>query len=424
MAQRDYYEVLGVSRDASLDDIKKAYRRLARQYHPDINKTDPEAPEKFKEATEAYRVLSDPQLRAQYDRLGPEAFAQGTPGTGGAGGAGPFGAGGWNINFEDLGLGDLFDFLFGGGGAGGRGTMAPERGDDLRADVTLDLEEAATGKRVDLNFTRVEICPHCHGQRSEPGTGTRRCPSCHGQGQIQQVRATPFGRMVVSQTCPQCHGRGSVIEVPCRECHGHGVVSRPTHLTVDIPAGVDTGDRIRLAGQGEAGVNGGPPGDLYVYVQVRPHQIFQRQRDDLICEVPISFTQAALGAEIQVPTLKEPVLLRIPEGTQTGKVFTLRGHGMPRARGGGRGDLRVIVRVVTPTHLTAHQRELLRELEVAGAPAAAERDRRHQRVSADVTQREGPLESESNQKDGSGWAGKLKDLLGMGWGGRHSESQP
>ncbi|MBE3578164.1 MAG: molecular chaperone DnaJ [Limnochordales bacterium] len=376
MAKRDYYEVLGVGRDASLEEIKKAYRRLVRQYHPDINKDDPQAAEKFKEATEAYRILSDPQLREQYDRFGHAAFEQGAPGSaGGPGGPGtgwPFG-GGFDINFEDLGLGDLFDFIFGSGRGRARATD-PIPGDDLRYDLTLDLEAAVFGTEVELEVPRLEVCSRCRGSRSEPGSQPATCPACAGRGQIHQDRLTPFGRMVVSQTCPQCRGRGEVITRPCRECRGQGLVHRRSRLRVRIPPGVDTGDRVRLAGQGEAGLNGGPPGDLYVYITVRPHPTFQRQGADLVTEVPISIVQAALGAEIKVPTLDgKPEVVRIPEGTQTGEVFRLRGLGAPRVRGTGRGDLLVKVRVVTPTRLTPRQKELLRQFEAEWAqPQGAE----------------------------------------------------
>lgn len=379
MAERDYYQVLGVERNASLDDIKKAYRRLVRQYHPDLNKDDPQAAEKFKEATEAYRVLSDPQLRAQYDRFGHEAFTRGAgagaPGAGSPGGPGwPFGAGGFDINFEDLGLGDLFDLFFG-GGRGRPGANEPIPGDDLRYDLTLDLEDAVFGTEVQLEVPRLEICPRCGGRRAEPGSSPETCPACRGRGQIQQERFTPFGRMVVSQTCPRCRGQGRVITSPCRECHGQGVVHRRRQIRVRIPAGVDTGDRVRVAGEGEAGLNGGPPGDLYVYINVRPHSTFRREGDDLRTEIPISFVQAALGAEVQVETLEgKKETVRIPEGTQTGQVFRLRGLGVPRVRGSGRGDLLVQVRVVTPTRLSPRQRELLREFEAEWGKNGRERD--------------------------------------------------
>lgn len=361
MAKRDYYEVLGVARDADEQEIKKAYRRLARQYHPDVNKDDPDAEAKFKEISEAYQVLSDPQARAQYDRFGHAAFEQG--GGAGAGGADPFGGFGGFGGFE--GFDDIFDVFFG-GGTGRRRPSGPRRGADLRYDLELDFKEAAFGVETEITVPRMETCDHCHGNRAEPGTPIRDCPQCGGSGEVRQVRQTAFGRFINVQPCGRCRGEGKVIETPCRACRGAGTVHRERRIKVKIPAGVDDGYRVRLSGEGEAGERGGSPGDLYVFISVRPHEFFRRERSDVHCEVPISFVQAALGDEIEVPTLEGKTTLKIPEGTQGGTRFRLRGLGIPDPRGYGRGDQYVTVRVVTPTRLTAKQRELLREFARAG----------------------------------------------------------
>lgn len=362
MAKRDYYEVLGVSKDATEADIKKAYRRLARQYHPDVAKDDPSAPEKFKEVTEAYKVLSDADARARYDQLGHAAFEQGM---GGEGGFNPFGG------FEDV--GDIFDMFFG-GGRGGRERRGPQKGADLRYDLELDFIEAAFGTEEEIEVPRTETCPHCHGNKAEPGTPIITCETCGGKGEVQQVHQTPFGRMVNVSTCPRCRGEGKFAKQPCSECRGAGIVQRRRRIKVKIPAGVDTGMRVRAAGEGEAGTRGGPAGDLYVFVTVKPHPFFQREGDDVVCEVPVSFTQAALGDEIDVPTLEGKAKLKVPEGTQTGTSFRLRGQGIPSVRGYGRGDQRVRIKVVTPTKLSAHQKELLKELGLADGDANAAGD--------------------------------------------------
>lgn len=350
MAKKDYYEVLGVDKGATEAEIKKAYRRLARQYHPDVAKDDPNAAEKFKEVAEAYRVLSDADSRAKYDQFGHAAFEQGMGGEG----FNPFGGFG---GFEDV--GDIFDMFF---GRGGRERRGPEKGADLRYDLELGFVEAAFGLDTQLEIPRTETCPHCHGNKAEPGTPIVTCEVCNGRGETQQVHQTPFGRMVNVTTCPRCRGEGKFAKQPCSECRGNGVVRRRRKIRVKIPAGVDNGMRVRVAGEGEAGTRGGPTGDLYVFIRVKPHELFQRDGDDVVCEVPISFSQAALGDDIEVPTLEGKAKLKIPEGTQTGTSFRLRGQGIPSVRGYGRGDQKVEVKVVTPTRLTVRQKELLREL--------------------------------------------------------------
>lgn len=356
MATRDYYEILGVSRNASEQEIKKAYRTLARKYHPDVNKDDPQAAEKFKEITQAYKVLSDPELRKKYDQFGPAAFEEATQnaGAGAGGGFDPFGAGGFDP-FEDL--GDIFDMFF--GGTRRARERGPQRGADLRYDLELSFEEAVFGTTVEIELPREETCRHCMGNGAEPGTPIRTCPQCNGRGEIRHAQRTPFGSFVNVTVCPRCGGEGRMAERPCSRCMGRGVERRMRKIEVRVPPGVEDGQRLRLAGEGEAGLRGGPPGDLYVFLKVRPHPIFQREGYDIVCEVPITFTQAALGGEIEVPTLEGKATLRIPEGTQTGRVFRMRNLGVPYTRGSGRGDQLVRVRVVTPTKLTPKQRELL-----------------------------------------------------------------
>lgn len=357
VSKRDYYEVLGVSKQASDDELKKAYRKLARQYHPDVNPDNKkEAEEKFKEVNEAYEVLSDPQRRAQYDQFGHAAF---DPSQGG-------GANGFGGNAG--GFGDIFDMFFGGQspfGGGGR-RQGPEKGSDLRFDMEITFEQAAFGAEIEIQLPRTEDCPSCQGTGAAPGTHPETCPVCHGSGQTQVVQNTIFGRMVNVKTCDRCHGEGKIVSSPCKECRGQGKVRRNRKISVKIPAGVDTGSRLRVPREGESGLRGGPSGDLYVYIFIKPHKLFTREGADVICEVPISFVQAALGDEMDVPTLDGKVTMRIPEGTQSGTILRMKGRGIPFLRGNGRGDQLVKVKVVTPQKLNDRQRELLMELGKAG----------------------------------------------------------
>jgi len=342
--KRDYYEVLGVDRNASAEEIKKAYRSLARKLHPDVNKA-PDAEERFKEVKEAYDVLSDEQKRAQYDRYGHIDPNQG------------FGGGFSGADFG--GFGDIFDMFFGGGSR--RDPNAPQRGSDLQYTMTIEFKEAVFGVEKDITIPRTETCDTCRGSGARPGTKPETCSVCRGTGQQEIVQNTPFGRIVNRRLCPQCGGNGRVVRDKCATCRGTGKVKRQRTIHVRIPAGVDEGAQIRLSGEGEAGSRGGPPGDLYIVIHVKPHEFFEREGDDIYCEVPLTFTQAALGDEIEVPTLTEKVKLRIPAGTQTGTYFRLKGKGVPRLRGMGQGDQHVKVTVVTPTNLTEEQKELLRQ---------------------------------------------------------------
>lgn len=350
MAKRDYYEVLGIEKNASETEIKKAYRKLARQYHPDVNPGDKQAEDKFKEIGEAYEVLNDPEKRKRYDQFGhagtdPNGF--GGYG-GGFGNAGDFG-----------GFGDIFDMFF--GGSAQQQTRGPQRGSDLRLDLELTFKEAAFGVEKDINLPRYETCETCHGSGAKPGTSPTKCSRCNGTGQVRTTQKTVFGHFQTVTTCPECGGVGQKITNPCPDCRGSGRVRRTKKLHIKVPAGVDSGSRIRLAGEGEPGEKGAPNGDLYVYIEVKPHEIFERSGEDIYMEMPITFVQAALGATIKVPSLEGKVELKIPAGTQTNTVFRMRGLGIPRLRGSGRGDQHVKAIVVTPTKLTEEQQKVLEQ---------------------------------------------------------------
>ncbi len=349
MAKRDYYEVLGVNRDASDEELKKAYRRLAMKHHPDRNPDSNTAEEKFKEAKEAYEVLADPDKRAAYDQFGHAGVDQ-AAGMGAGAGAAGFGG------FADA-FGDIFGDIFGGGG--GRSRSNVYRGADLRYNLEVTLEDAARGTETRIRIPTMEECETCHGSGAKPGTEPVSCPTCHGHGQVRMTQ----GFFSIAQTCPKCHGSGKVVQNPCTTCSGNGRLKRQKTLSVKIPPGVDEGDRIRLSGEGEAGVNGGPSGDLYVVIHVRPHDVFTRDGNNLHCEMPVSFTKAALGGEIEIPTLDGYAKIRIPAETQSGKVFRLRGKGIKGVRSSSYGDLLCHVVVETPVKLTARQKELLAELE-------------------------------------------------------------
>ena len=353
MAKRDYYEILGVQRNCSEAELKKAYRRKAQKYHPDRNPDDAEAVEHFKECKEAYEVLSDARKRAAYDQFG-HAGVDPSMGAGAGAGAGGFGAG---ASFSDI-FGDVFGDIFGGGG-GARGGSRVFRGADLRYNLELSLEEAVAGTSVKIRVPTMVACGTCGGSGAKPGTTPDTCSTCGGVGQVRMQQ----GFFAIQQACPRCQGTGTVISDPCVTCHGHGRVQEQKTLSVKVPAGVDTGDRIRLAGEGEAGENGGPPGDLYVQIRVKEHPIFSREDNNLHCDVPISVTVAALGGELEVPTLDGRVVLKIPAGTQAGKQFRLRGKGVTPVRGGPPGDLLCRVMVETPVNLNRRQKELLEELE-------------------------------------------------------------
>ena len=345
--KRDYYEVLGISRDATDEEIKKAFRKLAFQYHPDRNRENG-AEEKFKELNEAYEVLSDANKRAAYDHYGH----------GGTGGL--FGRGFEGSGFDFGGFGDIFDAFFGGASTATR--RAPQRGADLQCSITITFEEAALGCEKDVGVTRTETCSSCHGSGSKPGTQPGRCPNCDGAGQVRRVQKSLFGRFINTTICNQCHGEGTIITEPCQQCRGAGRQKQKRSISVKIPAGVDEGSGICLNGEGDAGVRGGPAGDLYVMLSVLKHEFFTRDGDDVLYELPVNFAQAALGTEVEVPTLHGKDKLSIPAGSQTGKVFRLKDKGVPHLRRNGRGDQLVRLLLVTPGSLNKEQRRLFKEL--------------------------------------------------------------
>ncbi|SDY33152.1 molecular chaperone DnaJ [Nitrosomonas halophila] len=342
MSQRDYYEVLGVGRDADESELKKAYRKLAMKYHPDRNAGNAQAEDRFKEIKEAYEVLSDASKRAAYDQFGHAGLNAGASGMGAQG-------------FSDA-FSDIFSDLFGMRG-GGRNNV--HRGADLRYNLEITLEQAARGTETKIRIPRMDVCDTCHGSGAKPGTSPKTCPTCNGQGQVRMQQ----GFFSIQQTCPQCHGSGKIITDPCHDCHGSGRVKRHKTMSVRIPAGVDEGDSIRLSGEGEAGVSGGQPGDLYVVIHLASHPVFQREGNHLHCEIPISIAAAALGGEIEVPTLEGHARIKVPAGTQTGKIFRLRGKGITGVRNHVTGDLLCHVIIETPVNLTARQKELLEEFE-------------------------------------------------------------
>lgn len=369
--KRDYYEVLGVNKNSTDDEIKKAYRNLARKYHPDLNRDDPKTAEaKMKEINEAYDVLKDKEKRAQYDQFGHAAFS----------GAG-YGQGGGtytHVNMEDFenmfnmggggfGFGDIFNDLFGNAGARTRKKRGPERGADLRYDLRITFEEAAFGKDTTIKVPRMENCEECDGTGAKKGTSPEECPDCHGTGMRQTTTRTPFGVISNARPCERCHGSGQIVKDPCEHCHGAGKIRVEREIKLSIPRGVDEGQRLRIASGGQAGERGGKPGDLFVYISIKPHKIFSRDGTNVYCEIPISFVQAALGATIEAPTIDGKVDLVVPEGTQSGQVLKIRGKGIPVLRGEGRGDEYVKLKVLTPQNLSSRQKKLLREFEDGGS---------------------------------------------------------
>jgi len=345
MAQRDYYEILGVGRNANADELKAAYRKLARQYHPDVNK-EPDAEERFKEINEAYAVLSDPEKRGAYDRYGHAGLnGVGMP------------------DFTTIDFSDIFDEFFGfGTGSRRRSRNNPRRGGDLNYSLVLTFEEAVFGADKEVEITRDELCNTCRGTGAAPGTSPVRCTTCNGQGEVRTVRQTFLGSMVQVTTCPTCNGQGEVISTPCPTCRGRGVERKTVHKVVTVPAGVDNGSQIRLAGEGQPGANGGPNGNVYLEIRVKDHKFFRRRQNDILLDLGINIAQATLGAEVELPTIDGMEKVRIPPGTQPGKIITLRGKGVPSLRGGGRGDQIIVVNVEIPTSLSKEQRKLFEQL--------------------------------------------------------------
>ncbi len=352
--KRDFYEVLGVQKGASDDEIKKAYRKKAKQYHPDLHPGDQQAEAAFKEVNEAYEVLSDAQKKARYDQYGHAGVDPNF-------GAGAGGYGGWGA--QDFDFGDIFSSFFGGGGGRRANPNAPRRGSDATASVIISFEEAAFGCQKQIDVRVIETCRTCGGTGAEKGTSPTTCPVCHGTGQEVRQQRTPFGVMQTQTVCSRCNGKGKIIEKPCKDCRGGGQVRVATKVGVNIPAGIDDGQILTVRGKGNAGINGGPAGDLEVQVAVRPHPIFERDEYDLLCELPLTFLQLALGADIQIPTLEGPVAYTVKEGTQPGELIRLRGKGIPYVNGRGKGDLIARITVEVPRQLSAKQKELLRQFE-------------------------------------------------------------
>lgn len=355
--KRDYYEVLGVNKSASADEIKKAYRKLAKKYHPDLNPDDKAGAEaKFKEATEAYEVLSDSEKKQRYDQFGHAAFDQ----TAGGG----YGAGGFGGGFDGFGMGDIFSSFFSGGFGGQHSNPnAPQRGRDLNYTVDLTFEEACFGVEKEITINHLEKCSSCSGNGAEPGTHPETCPVCHGSGQVRSVQRTAFVDFQSSRPCDSCGGKGTIIKTPCNSCHGEGTVRKPKKVRVKIPAGIDDRQQVYVRGEGDAGIKGGPNGDLVLSIRVRKHKLFIRQGYDILCDYPISFVQATLGSEVQVPTIDGRVSYNIPEGTQPGTVFRLKGKGVPKLNSTQRGDLYVTIKVEIPKGLNEKQKALLKDFD-------------------------------------------------------------
>lgn len=358
--KRDYYELLGVSSNATPEEIKAAYRKMARKYHPDVNREDENASEKFKEINDAYEVLSDPQKRSAYDAYGHDAFDP-TKNMGGYG--------------EGMGgFGDIFDLLFGGGGGGRRARSGPQRGADRELRMDINFEDAVFGLQKEIEVSRVENCEHCNGNGAEPGTPIKTCSACQGTGQARTVQSTPFGRFETVRPCTKCGGEGKTIEKPCGECKGTGKTRKTRRIEVRIPAGIDSGSRLRIQGEGEQGAKGGPPGDLFISISVRPHAIFKRDGYTLITTVEIGFVQAALGSEIEIALLGGAThKLAIPEGTQPGDVITVKGKGIPYLHSHRQGDLKIIIKVTIPKKLTKKQKELLQAFHSDEKPGKKEK---------------------------------------------------
>ncbi len=355
--KRDYYEVLGVDKNATDDDLKKAYRKLAKEYHPDLNPNDKEAEAKFKEVNEAYEVLSDSDKKARYDQFG-HAGVDPSYGGGGSGGFGGFGG------FGDM--GDIFESFFGGfGGSSRSNPNAPRRGQDIRANINIDFMDACKGKKVEVRINKMETCPDCHGSGAKAGTSSNTCPDCHGTGSVKVGQRTPFGMISSTKTCSRCNGKGKIIDSPCPKCSGQGRSRTAITKEIEIPAGIDDGQTLQVRGYGDAGINGGPAGDLNITVTVRPDPIFEREGYDIHTEIPITYTQATLGDEIVVPTIDGKVKYAVPEGTQTGTIFRLRGKGVKKLNRSDRGDQYVKVNVEVPSNLTKRQKDLLKEFEAS-----------------------------------------------------------
>lgn len=363
--KRDYYEVLGVSKSASEEEIKKSYRQLAKKYHPDMNQGDKSAEAKFKELNEAYEVLSDKDKKARYDQFGHAGVDPN-----GFGGAGGFGSGGFEGGFGDF--GDIFDMFFGGstggfGGGGARRKSGPQKGADLKYELEIEFEEAAFGVKKDIQVTRNENCNDCNGTGAKAGSKIETCKTCGGSGEVRFTQSTVFGRVVNVKPCDDCHGEGRIIKEPCPQCMGRGRIRKTRKITIDIPAGVDNGSVMPLRGEGEPGLKGGPNGDLYIYMRVKPHKLFKREGINLYSEMPITFTQAALGDELDVPTLEGNVKFTIPEGTQTGTTFRVKNKGIPSLKNKMKGDLYFTVKIVVPRKLSEDQKNLLRKYaEISG----------------------------------------------------------